>query len=120
MSECRHLCQQPRLHVLAGDEQLNRLETGRPRGVDAILALDEEQPELFAPAAVVQLADELELLVVARADQLVSADLARSAIAPKACGSSTARSARTLRSSSISAFFSPAMNWLYESPFARA
>jgi hypothetical protein len=35
------------------------------RSGDEILALDEEEPELVAPAALVQLADELELLVVA-------------------------------------------------------
>src|SRR3954468_9149428 len=49
-----------------------------------------------------------------------SADFACSAIAPNACGSLTASSARTFRSSSMSAFFSPAINWLYERPLARA
>ena len=65
MSERRHLSQQRRLDVLAGDEQLVRLIAGRERGVDEILALGDEQPELVAPAALVQLADELELLVLA-------------------------------------------------------
>src|SRR5262249_49560781 len=49
-----------------------------------------------------------------------SADFACSAISPNLAGSETARSASTLRSRSISAAFRPAMNWLYERPFARA
>jgi len=52
--------------------------------------------------------------------QALSAALACSAIMPNACGSFAASSASTLRSSSISAFFSPLTNWLYESPFWRA
>ena len=44
--------------------------------------------------------------------QASSAVFARSAIAANAAGSDTAKSASTLRSSSISAFFSPATNWL--------
>jgi hypothetical protein len=96
--------------VLAGDEQLDRLDVGRG---DEILALDDEKPELVAPAPVTELADELELLVVARGDQLdSSAALARSATALNAGGSLTARSASTLRSSSISALLQPATNWL--------
>ena len=43
-----------------------------------------------------------------------------SAIVPNASGSATARSASTLRSSSISAFLQPATNWLYDSPCCRA
>ena len=49
-----------------------------------------------------------------------SAAFACSATAVNAAGSATARSASTLRSSSMPALCSPAMNWLYESPFARA
>src|SRR5581483_7238241 len=49
-----------------------------------------------------------------------SAAFACSASSPNFAGSLTARSARILRSSSTSAAFSPATNWLYESPFARA
>ena len=52
--------------------------------------------------------------------QASSAALACSAIAPNAAGSLTARSASTLRSSSMPAFAQPCTNWLYESPFARA
>jgi hypothetical protein len=37
-----------------------------------------------------------------------------------AAGSDTAKSASVFRSSSISAALQPAMNWLYERPFARA
>jgi len=44
--------------------------------------------------------------------QACSAAFARSAIAPKAAGSLTARSASTLRSSSIPALPSPFTNWL--------
>ena len=63
MRERRHLGKEGRVDVLAGDEQLDRLElTG---GLDEILALDDEQLELVAPAPVVELADELEPLVVA-------------------------------------------------------
>ena len=124
----RDLGEQPRLDVLARDEQLDRL--GRRR-LDEILALADEEPELVAPAPLVQLADELELLVVARRDhaamprgalarQAASADLACSASLPNAAGSLIARSASTLRSSSTFAAFRPEMNWLYESPFARA
>jgi hypothetical protein len=69
MSERRDLPQQSRLDVLPRDEQLDRLDAGRTCGVDEILALRDEQPELVAPAALVQLADELELLVFARGDQ---------------------------------------------------
>ena len=65
MSERRNLCQQPPLDILAGDEQLVRLVARCERGVDQILALGDEQPELVAPTALVQLANELELLVLA-------------------------------------------------------
>jgi hypothetical protein len=98
MPERRDLCEERRLDVLARDEQL----------------------ELVAPAPVVELADELEPLVVARGDQVCRADLACSAIAVNAAGSLTARSARTLRSSSMPALPQPFTNWLYERPFARA
>ena len=115
MTQRRDLGQQGRLHVLAGDEHLDRLDATAERSLDEIFSLGDEEPELVAPAPVVQLSDELELLVFAGGDQAASeasADLAFSAIAPKACGSLTARSASTLRSSSISAFFKPATNWL--------
>jgi hypothetical protein len=72
MAERRHLGEQRRLDVVAGDEHVDRLEAGVARGVDEVLTLRREQPELVAPAALVQLPDELELLVVARADQLAA------------------------------------------------
>jgi hypothetical protein len=60
--ERRHLRQQRRLDVLSGHEQLDRPDAV---GREQILALDDEQPKLVAPAPVVELADELEPLVVA-------------------------------------------------------
>jgi hypothetical protein len=69
MSERRHIRQQSRIDVLAGNQELCRFQPGIDSGLDEILALRDEEPELVAPAAVVQLADELELLVLARGDQ---------------------------------------------------
>jgi hypothetical protein len=60
--ERRHLRQQRRLDILPGNEQLDRPDVV---GREQILALDDEQPKLVAPAPVVELADELEPLVVA-------------------------------------------------------
>src|SRR5918992_4839890 len=122
MAERRDFGEQLGLDVLTRDEQLHGLDPRGARSVDEVLALGRKQSELVAPPALLQLANELELLVLARADQdsADNADFAFSAIDPNACGSLTARSASTFRSSSISAFFSPAMNWLYESPLARA
>ena len=97
-------------------EQLDRLDLRRPRRVDEILALGNEEPELVAPAPVGELAYELELLVVAGDDQAAvccsSAVFACSAMTPKAAGSLTARSASTFRSSVIPALRQPATNWL--------
>jgi hypothetical protein len=114
MAEGRDLREQVGLDVLAGDEQLYRLDRLGAGRFDEVLPLRDEEAELVPPAAVVQLADELELLVLARGNQedSLSAAFARSAITPNAFGSLTARSASTLRSSSISALLSPAMNWL--------
>jgi len=69
MPEGRDLGQEHRLDVLAGDEELHRFDPGIDRRLDEILTLRDEEPELVAPAAVLQLADELELLVVERGDQ---------------------------------------------------
>jgi hypothetical protein len=69
MPECRDLCQQARLDVLTRDEQLDGLDPRGQRRLDEILPFGDEEPELVAPAAVVQLADELELFVVSGADQ---------------------------------------------------
>ncbi|HWJ32931.1 MAG TPA: hypothetical protein VNR59_11370 [Gaiellaceae bacterium] len=70
MSQRRDLREQRRLDVLAGDQQVDGLEARGARRLNEILPLGDEQPELVAPAALLQLADELELLVVARADQV--------------------------------------------------
>jgi len=65
--ERRDLGQERRLDVLARDEQVDRLD---PAGrLDEILTLRDEQLELVAPAPVMELADELEPLVVAGSDQ---------------------------------------------------
>ncbi len=70
--------------------------------------------ERRAALAMGRLAPEgLRLVVVGQAALEVScAAFACSAIAVKAAGSATARSARTLRSSSIPALCRPEMNWL--------
>jgi hypothetical protein len=68
MRERRDLREQRRLDVLARDQQLDRLDAGGR--LDQVLPLDGEQPELVPPAPLVELADELEPLVVARGDQL--------------------------------------------------
>jgi hypothetical protein len=65
MSERRHVGEQCRLDVLAGQEHLDRLEAGVMRGSDEILPLGDEEPQLVPPAALMQLPDELELLVLA-------------------------------------------------------
>jgi hypothetical protein len=52
--------------VLAGDQSLDGLDVVG----EQVLPLDNEQPELVPPAPVVELADELEPLVVAGGDQL--------------------------------------------------
>jgi hypothetical protein len=65
MRERRDLGEQIGGDRLTGDEQLDRLEAGIRRGVDEVFALGDEQPELVTPAPVMELADELEPLVVA-------------------------------------------------------
>jgi hypothetical protein len=69
VAERRHLGEQLRRDVLPCDQQVRRRDPGRDGGLDQILSLDREQPELLAPAPVVELADELEPLVVAGGDQ---------------------------------------------------
>jgi len=67
--ERRHLGEELGLDVLACDEPVDRLEPRCRTGVGEIFPLDDEQPELVAPAPIMELADELEPLVVARGDQ---------------------------------------------------
>jgi hypothetical protein len=71
MPKRRDLAEQLRLDVLASDQELDRLDPCAERGVDEIFSLRREESELVAPAAVVQLADELELLVLAGGDQAI-------------------------------------------------
>src|ERR1700751_4297428 len=102
MSQRGYLRQQFRVDILPGHQQLCSFDPRCLRRDHEIPTLRHEQPELVAPPAVVELTNELELLVLARADQecsSASADLAFSAMAPNALGSVTARSASTLRSS---------------------
>jgi len=67
--ERRHLREQLGGDVRSGYENVRRLEPRGEAGLEQILPLDREQPELVPPAPVVELADELEPLVVARGDQ---------------------------------------------------
>ena len=62
MRRRRDLGEQLRLDVLACAEEVDRLGGRR---LDGVLALDEEEAELVAPPLVVQLAHELQPLVVA-------------------------------------------------------
>jgi hypothetical protein len=70
MRERRHLGQQLGRNVLSRDEHVGGHEPGGEPGFEEVLPLDREQPELVPPAPVVELADELEPLVVAGGDQL--------------------------------------------------
>jgi hypothetical protein len=73
----RHLRKQLRRDVLAGDEQLDRLDSGCRRCLDEVLAFGREEPGLvpvLAPRE--ELADEAELLVLPRGDQASSAQAA--------------------------------------------
>ena len=97
---------------LGVDECVDRSEPRVERRLDEVLPLADEKPEPITPAAARQLPDELESLVRRGCDQASSAAFARAAIAEKAAGSWTARSASTLRSSSMFALRHPATNWL--------
>jgi hypothetical protein len=68
--ERRHLREQCLLDVLSRDQQFDRLDACSLSSGDQILTLSDEEPELVPPAAVLQLADELELLVLAGGDQV--------------------------------------------------
>jgi hypothetical protein len=69
MAERGHLGQEGRLHVLSCDEHLDGLDSRLEGRVDEIFTLRDEEPEFVPPAAVLQLADELQLLVLAGGDQ---------------------------------------------------
>ena len=63
MRQRRDLREQLRQNRLPGDEQLDRLDPRIESRLDEILALGRELTELVAPAAGLELADELERLV---------------------------------------------------------
>jgi hypothetical protein len=71
MPKRRDLAEELRLNVIPRDQELDRLDPCIERGFDEIFSLRREESELVAPAAVVQLADELELLVLAGSDQAI-------------------------------------------------
>ncbi len=119
MPERRHLGEELRHDVLAGDQELDRVDRCVARGLDQVLALDREEPALLAVLArSEELPDEPELLVLTRLDQAAaeevdsSAAFALSATTENASGSDTAMSASDLRSSSIPASRTPAMKRL--------
>jgi hypothetical protein len=70
VGERRDFREQCLLDVLARDQQFDRLDARSLSSGDQILTLRDEEPELVPPAAVLQLADELELLVLAGGDQV--------------------------------------------------
>ena len=70
VGERRHFREQCRLDVLACNQQFDRLDACSLSSGDQILTLRDEEAELVPPAAVLQLADELELLVLAGGDQV--------------------------------------------------
>ena len=74
MAERRDVGQQRRLDVFARDEQLSGFDSDAARRSNEVFALGDEEAELVPPAAVLELADELELLVVARGDQALRAE----------------------------------------------
>ena len=94
------------------DERFDGLEPGVESRPDEILSLAGEEPEFLPLPPRLELAHELEARVGRRGDQASSAAFACSAILPNAAGSETARSASTLRSSSMLALRQPATNWL--------
>ena len=107
----------------AGCEQLQ----GRSRAVVDDLPHSRLESEAAAKLGIERRAAALALLRLVEKSPLElggqlfsSAVFACSAIFPNASGSTTAISARTLRSSSIPACRQPAMNWLYDSPWPRA
>ena len=95
-----------------GHESLGGQDPGGERLLDDVLALGQELAELAPPPRGLEAPRVLQPLVLPRGDQAASAAFAAVASASNAFGSDTAMSASTLRSRSISAFFSPNMNWL--------
>ena len=119
MPQRRNLAEELGKDVLARDEELDGLDGGVAGGLDEIFALDREEAALLAMLARREkLPDEPELLVLTRLDQAAAVDsdssaaFARSATTANAAGSDTAMSASDLRSSSMPARRTPAMNRL--------
>jgi hypothetical protein len=122
MTEGRDLRQELRVDALPGDEELERVDALREGRVEEVLALGCEEARLVSVLARREkLADEPQLLVLARGDQAAawsplpaaaSAAFALSATTANASGSDTAISASDLRSSSIPASRTPAMKRL--------
>ena len=70
MPERRHLAEKLGEDVLAGHQQLDRLDSSVAGGLHEILALDGEEPALLPVLARREkLPDEPELLVLTRLDQ---------------------------------------------------
>jgi hypothetical protein len=66
MRKRRHFRQELRRDVVARHEQIDRIGSGSD---DEILTFRDKEAELVPPAPVVELADELQALVVAGGDQ---------------------------------------------------
>jgi hypothetical protein len=69
VGERRDFSKQRRLDVLARNQKLDGVDACSLSRGDQILTFCDEEPEFVPPAAVVQLANELELLVLAGGDQ---------------------------------------------------
>ena len=119
--ESRH--QLVRGRSIAGHERLHRQDRGGECLGHQVLTLGQKQPRGDTVLFEMQPPRVLHAWVGARCDRcrdhrwargygVAKADLAASAITPKALGSVTARSASTLRSSVMSASLRPCMNWL--------
>jgi len=70
VGERRDFSKQRRLDVLARNQKLDGVDACSLSRGDQILTFCDEEPEFVPPAAVVQLANELELLVLAGGDQV--------------------------------------------------
>jgi hypothetical protein len=60
MCKGRDVGEELRIDVVAGDEQVDGLDTGRGRRVDEVLALGDEEPELLPLSPRLELANQLE------------------------------------------------------------
>ena len=80
--------------VLTGDEQVDRFDPGRERGVAQILALTREQARLLPLLLALQRPHELEPGIVLRGDHVASPSKSTSTIGEPATRSSNAASPR--------------------------